>query len=280
MGDGFAIIPLFLISNFSQRNTYMQVQKKARNRELVYGVNAVEQVIETSPDKILSAWVVKGREEDKRIYKILQELERYGIRAQVALRHFMDEKTDNGVHQGIALEIQAVPPKNEHDLEDFLDSLREAKKDPFLLILDNVTDPRNLGAAMRSVWAAGAHAVIVPKDKSAPFSPAARKAASGAASEVPLFFVTNLARVLDMLNDQEVKVIGMAGEATNNIYETDLTGPLAIVMGSEESGMRRLTREKCTDITKIPMAEGVESLNVSVAAGIALFEAVRQRKSL
>lgn len=253
----------------------MQVQKKARNRELVYGVNAVEQVIETSPDKILSAWVAKGREEDKRIYKILQILEHYGIHPQAALRHFLDEKTENGVHQGIVLEIQAEPPKNEHDLEDMLNGLSDTA--PFLLVLDNVTDPRNLGAAMRSVWAAGAHAVIVPKDKSAPFNPAARKAASGAASEIPLFFVTNLARVLDMLQERDIKIIGMAGEATHNIYETDLTGPLAIVMGSEESGMRRLTREKCTDITKIPMAAGVESLNVSVAAGIALFEAVRQR---
>lgn len=253
----------------------MQVQKKARNRELVYGVNAVEQVIETSPDKILSAWVAKGREEDKRIYKISQILEHYGIHPQAALRHFLDEKTENGVHQGIVLEIQADPPKNEHDLEDMLDGLGDTA--PFLLVLDNVTDPRNLGAAMRSVWAAGAHAVIVPKDKSAPFNPAARKAASGAASEIPLFFVTNLARVLDMLQERDIKIIGMAGEATHNIYETDLTGPLAIVMGSEESGMRRLTREKCTDITKIPMAAGVESLNVSVAAGIALFEAVRQR---
>lgn len=257
----------------------MQVQKKARNRELVYGVNAVEQAIETSPDKILSAWVVKGREEDKRIAKILQILENYGICAQISLRHFLDEKTDNGVHQGIVLEMQATPMKTEHDLQDFVEALETQGQTPFLLILDNVTDPRNLGAAMRSVWAAGAQAVVVPKDKSAPFSPAARKAASGAASEIPLFAVTNLARVLDYLAEHDIKIIGMAGEAEHNIYETDLTGPLALVMGSEESGMRRLTREKCTDITKIPMADGVESLNVSVAAGIALFEAVRQRRA-
>lgn len=255
----------------------MQVQKKARNREIVYGINAVEQAIATDPEKILSAWVAKGREDDKRIYKILQALDGYGVKAQVALRHFIDEKTENGVHQGIVIEMQATPLKNEYDLQDYLEMLKEDQVDPFFLVLDNVTDPRNLGAAMRSVWAAGAQAVIIPKDRSAPFSPAARKAASGAASEVPLFAVTNLARTLDMLADREIKVIGMAGEAEHNIYETDLTGPLAIVMGSEEAGMRRLTREKCSDITKIPMAEGVESLNVSVAAGIALFEALRQR---
>lgn len=255
----------------------MQVQKKSRSREIVYGINSVEQAIETSPDKILSAWVVKGREDDKRIKKIINELSIYGIVAQSAMRHFIDEKTDNGVHQGIVIEMKSTPPKNEHDLADFLDDLNAKKELPFLLILDGITDPRNLGAAMRSVWAAGAHAVIVPKDKTAPFNPAARKTASGAASEIPLFAVTNLARVLDDLADRDIKIIGMDGEATNSIYETDLTGALAIVMGSEESGMRRLTREKCTDITKIPMAQGVESLNVSVAAGIALFEAVRQR---
>lgn len=255
----------------------MQGQKKARNRELVYGVNSVEQVLATEPEKILSAWVAKGREEDKRVSKIVRVLESYGIRAQSALRHFLDEKTENGVHQGIVIEMQAAPLKGEHDLQDYLEALESEGVVPFFLVLDNVTDPRNLGAAMRSVWAAGAQAVIVPKDKSAPFSPAARKTASGAASEVPLFAVTNLARTLEYLADHNLKVIGMAGEAEHNIYETDLTGPLAIVMGSEETGMRRLTREKCTDITKIPMAEGVESLNVSVAAGIALFEAVRQR---
>ena len=109
------------------------------------------------------------------------------------------------------------------------------------------------------------------------FEEAARKTAAGAASEIPLFSVTNLARVLDDLNEREIRIIGMDGAAEHSIFETDLTGPLALVMGSEESGMRRLTREKCTDITKIPMASGVESLNVSVAAGIALYEAVRQR---
>lgn len=254
------------------------MHKKNRNRELVYGINSVEQAIETAPEKILSAWVVKGREEDRRIASLLRSLESYGIRAQTAMRHFIDEKTDNGVHQGIVIEMQAEPPKNEHDLEDFLDSLAERGEDPFFLVLDNVTDPRNLGACMRSVWAAGAHGVIVPKDKSAPFSPAARKTASGAAGVVPLFSVTNLARVLDMLLERGVKVIGMAGEAEHDIYGTDLTGALVLVMGSEESGMRRLTGEKCSDITRIPMAEGVDSLNVSVAAGIALFEAVRQRK--
>ncbi len=244
-----------------------------QNRELVYGVNAVEAALETAPEKIVSAFIIKGREDDKRISRIVSLMNNYGIKVQTAMRHTLDEITDNGVHQGVVIEMIATPPKNEGDLEELLDTL----ENPFFLVLDSVTDPRNLGAAMRSAWAAGAHGVIVPKDKSASFSPAARKAASGAADVLPLFAVTNLARTLEMLKDRFVRVIGMDGAATDNIYATDLTGPLAIVMGSEESGMRRLTREKCDDITKIPMAAGVESLNVSVAAGIALFEALRQR---
>lgn len=250
---------------------------KSRNREIVYGINAVEQVLVSSPETILSAWYVSGRETDERIAKIIATLKQYGVVAQNSRRATVETMAEGGVHQGIVLEIKPMPLLNEHDLQDKLDSLKEEGVEPFLLVLDNVTDPRNLGAAMRSVWAAGAHAVIVPKDKSAQFSPAARKAASGAASAVPLYVVTNLARVLDDLDDREFKIVGMDGEAENDIYSTDFTGPLAIVMGSEESGMRRLTREKCTAITKIPMAHGVESLNVSVAAGIALFEAVRQR---
>lgn len=250
---------------------------KSRNREIVYGINAVEQVLVSSPETILSAWYVSGRETDERIAKIIATLKQYGVVAQNSRRATVETMAEGGVHQGIVFEIKPMPLLNEHDLQDKLDSLKEEGVEPFLLILDNVTDPRNLGAAMRSVWAAGAHAVIVPKDKSAQFSPAARKAASGAASAVPLYVVTNLARVLDDLDDREFKIVGMDGEAENDIYSTDFTGPLAIVMGSEESGMRRLTREKCTAITKIPMAHGVESLNVSVAAGIALFEAVRQR---
>lgn len=255
----------------------MQLQKKSRNRELVYGISAVEQAIETSPEKILSAWVVKGREEDKRISKLIRDLSVYGIVPQIALRHFVDEKAEGGVHQGIIIEMKSTPPKTEQDLFDYLDKLREQKVQPFFIILDGVTDPRNLGAVMRSAWAAGCHGVIVPKDKSATLNPAARKAAAGAASAVPFFAITNLARVMSELDAHRIRCIGMDGNAEKSIYRTNFNGAIAIVMGSEDTGMRRLTREKCVSLTKIPMAEGVDSLNVSVAAGIAIFEAVRQR---
>jgi 23S rRNA (guanosine2251-2'-O)-methyltransferase len=148
---------------------------------------------------------------------------------------------------------------------------------PFLLVLDGVTDPHNLGACMRSAEAAGVDAVIVPKDKSALMTATVRKVACGAAESLPFIAVTNLARTLKTLQERGIWVFGATGEATRNLYETDLRGPLALVMGSEGTGMRRLTREHCDVLFAIPMAGEISSLNVSVSAGVCLFEAVRQR---
>lgn len=248
-------------------------RSKKNARELVYGINAVMATLETTPESIISAYVLKGKE-DKRLNEILFMLKGLNVSVQHSSRSYLDERTDGGVHQGIMIEVKATPKLSEKDL----DTILEGETNPLVLILDGVTDPRNLGACMRSAWAAGAKAVVVPKDKSAGFTPSARKAASGAANNLPLIYVTNLSRTITHLQDDfNFRVIGMAGEATDDIYATDLTGALAIVMGSEDTGLRRLTREKCDDVTKIPMADGVESLNVSVAAGIALFEARRQR---
>jgi 23S rRNA (guanosine2251-2'-O)-methyltransferase len=146
-----------------------------------------------------------------------------------------------------------------------------------LLILDGVQDPHNLGACLRSAAAAGATAVIVPKDRAATLTPTARKVAAGGAERVPLVRVTNLARCMKDLQDAGIWIVGLAGEAEASLYSVDLKGPMAIAMGGEGEGLRRLTREHCDYLAKIPMASGMESLNVSVAAGISLFEALRQR---
>jgi len=164
--------------------------------------------------------------------------------------------------------------KSESDLSEILRSLAEP---PFLLLLDNVQDPHNLGACLRSADAAGVHAVIVPKDRSVSLTPVVRTVACGAAEKIPFVQVTNLARTMDQLREAGVWLVGTAGEATQNLYEIDLTGPLGIVMGAEGSGLRRLTRERCDFLARIPMLGSVESLNVSVATGVCLFEAVRQR---
>ncbi|MDY6321645.1 MAG: 23S rRNA (guanosine(2251)-2'-O)-methyltransferase RlmB [Succinivibrio sp.] len=254
------------------------MSKKSSSREIVYGVNPVFSALETSPEKITAAWVAKGREGDRRVAQIIKELEANGIRVQGALSHFLDEKTDGGVHQGVVIEMLATPARDEHYLQDLVESLEGQEQ--LYLVLDGITDPRNLGACMRSAWAAGCKAVIVPRDKSAPLSPVARKAADGAAEAVPFVAVTNLARALDFMRDHGIEVVGLAGEGAVNIFSYGFQKASALVLGSEESGMRRLTREKCDAIVRIPMAEGVESLNVSVASGVALFEAVRSTGAL
>ncbi|KZY66269.1 23S rRNA (guanosine(2251)-2'-O)-methyltransferase RlmB, partial [Oleiphilus sp. HI0065] len=165
---------------------------------------------------------------------------------------------------------------NENDLEALLDALDVP---PFLLILDSVTDPHNLGACLRSADAAGVHALITPKDKAAPLNAVARNVASGAADQVPLVRVTNLARTMRSLQDRGIWITGAAGEGESTIYQADFKGPMAIAMGAEGSGLRRLTREHCDQLSQIPMAGSVSSLNVSVATGVFLFEALRQRNS-
>ena len=170
--------------------------------------------------------------------------------------------------------MQAAKELNENDL----DAILTVKQNPLLLVLDGVTDPHNLGACLRSAEAAGVDAVIVPKDKSAQLTSIARKVACGAAERVPLIRVTNLSRSLrDLQQNYNIWVVGTAGEAAETIYQTKLTGPLALVMGAEGEGMRRLTREHCDQLISIPMVGSVSSLNVSVATGVCLFEIVRQR---
>lgn len=170
---------------------------------------------------------------------------------------------------------KAVTIKNEDDLFDILDNL---KQPPFLLILDCIQDPHNLGACLRSADAAGVHAVVAPKDRAVSLTETVRKVACGAAEHVPFVMVTNLARTLKQLKEQGLWLVGTADDAKQSLFDVDLTGPLALVMGAEGKGLRRLTREYCDFLVHIPMAGSVECLNVSVATGVCLFEAVRQRK--
>jgi 23S rRNA (guanosine2251-2'-O)-methyltransferase len=180
-----------------------------------------------------------------------------------------------GRHQGVVARLKGSGTWDERDLDELLHGLEDA---PFLLILDGVQDPRNLGACLRGADAAGVHAVIVPRDRSAGLSPTVSKVACGAVERVPLVRVTNLARTLKRLREQHgVWLVGTSGDAEQSLYALDLRGPLGIVMGAEGEGMRRLTREACDHLVHLPMRGGVESLNVSVASGICLYEALRQR---
>lgn len=193
-------------------------------------------------------------------------------------RQELDRLAGNGPdglrHQGVLARMQAPAPGNESDLLELLTGLETP---PLLLVLDGVQDPRNLGACLRSADAAGVHAVVVPRDRAAELTAVARKTAAGAAESVPLFVVTNLARCLRELRSAGVWLVGLAGEAETDLYQARLTGPLAMVLGAEGSGLRRLTREHCDELLRIPMAGSVESLNVSAATAVCLFEALRQR---
>lgn len=240
--------------------------------ENIYGIHAVSAFLSNAPERLIEVYVLKGRE-DKRLQPLLNELYNLGISVQFLNRQTLDKKADGEVHQGIIARVQPAKELNENDLELILQN----RQNPLLLVLDGVTDPHNLGACLRTADAAGVTAVIVPKDKSAQLTSIARKVACGAAETVPLIRVTNLARTLRDLQQHNVWVIGTAGEATETLYQTKLTGALALVMGAEGEGMRRLTREHCDQLVSIPMAGSVSSLNVSVATGVCLFEIVRQR---
>ncbi|MBR9789091.1 MAG: 23S rRNA (guanosine(2251)-2'-O)-methyltransferase RlmB [Vibrionaceae bacterium] len=242
------------------------------SNDFIYGIHAVKAVLEREPERFIEAYVLKGRQDD-RLMPILNDLQVCGVSIQQMTRKTLDDKAQGANHQGIIARVKAAKQLNENDI----DAILAKHESPLLLVLDGVTDPHNLGACLRNADAAGVAAIIVPKDRSAPMNATVSKVACGAAEVVPLIRVTNLARTMRTLQEQGIWFVGTAGEATHDIYQAKLTGPLAIVMGAEGDGMRRLTRETCDDLIKIPMAGSVSSLNVSVASGICLFEAVRQR---
>lgn len=244
--------------------------------ELAYGIHSVAAILQHEPERVIEVYVLKGRDDD-RVVPIVADAQSLGVSIQYMSRKALDDKSEGEQHQGIMAKVKGGKQKDESDLKDIIDAKVAAGKAPFLLVLDGVTDPHNLGAVIRTADAAGVDAVIVPKDKSAKLTSVTRKVACGAAEVMPLIVVTNLARTLKMLQDEQVWIIGTAGEAEQDVFQMKFDGPLAIVMGAEGSGMRRLTREHCDQLVKIPMAGTVSSLNVSVATGVILFEAVRQR---
>ena len=241
--------------------------------DITFGIHAVSMLLKQSPARVKQLWLLENRK-DERLNRVLEQAQSAGIKVRMAQRKELDNMV-NGVHQGVVAECDPVSAFSENELTRLLE--QQGDKPVLILVLDGVTDPHNLGACLRSADAAGAMAVIAPKDKSAPLNATAQKVACGAAETVPYIQVTNLARSLDLLKQYGVWVMGTAGEAEQEIYDADLKVSIALVMGAEGKGMRRLTREHCDLLVKLPMAGGVSSLNVSVAAGVCLFEAVRQR---
>lgn len=245
--------------------------------ELVFGLHAVEAVLARAPDRVVELLLSRDRK-DRRLTALRDRAESQGLRIRDASRDELARHAGEGVHQGVIARLRPRPPLSEDGL---IRELLPALPGPaLLLVLDGVTDPHNLGACLRSAEAFGAQALVVPRDNSAPLNATARKAASGAADVVPLVVVTNLARSLRALQEAGVWIVGAAGEVATPIDRVDLAGPVALVLGAEGAGLRRLTREHCDYLAAIPMAGSVGSLNVSVAAGIFLYEAARQRGSV
>lgn len=240
--------------------------------ELIFGYHAVSAVLAARPRRITEVWVQLGRS-DQKTRRLLVDLQRVGIIVRRLPRRSLDQLTGNGAHQGVVAHCGGTlsPPK---DLGAILAACREPA---LLLVLDGVQDPRNLGACLRTADAVGVQALIVPKDRAASLTPAARKVACGAAETVPFQRVTNLARTLQELRAAGLVVVGAAPEAKTSFYEADLTGPVAIVLGGEERGLRRLTRQRCDFLVSIPLTGTVASLNVGVAAALLLYEVRRQR---
>jgi len=242
--------------------------------EKVYGVHAVAALLQHHPRRVKRLWLAEGRQE-ARLAELVERARQARIPVESQERKVLDEWAE-GVHQGVVAEVSPSQVWGENMLDELLE---RCEGPPLLLVLDGVTDPHNLGACLRSADAAGALAVIVPKDKSATLNATVRKVACGAAEVIPLVAVTNLARTLEKLRQRGLWTVGTAGEAEQTLYQVDMRGPSVVVMGAEGRGMRRLTREHCDYLVKLPMAGSVSSLNVSVATGICLFEAVRQRQA-
>jgi 23S rRNA (guanosine2251-2'-O)-methyltransferase len=243
-----------------------------REPRVVFGFHAVLARLRADPKSVLEIFLDEARQ-DGRGRDLVAAAERAGLKVQRVPTKRLDGFYGGGRHQGVVARVTVK------DFSQDLNSILEKAEKPLLLVLDGVTDPHNLGACLRVANAAGAHAVIAPKDRAAGITPTVSKVASGAAEATPYLMVTNLARCLADLKEKNIWMVGADERAEKTLYETDLPDSIAWVLGAEGEGMRRLTRESCDFLVRIPMLGEVESLNVSVSAGVCLFESVRRRKN-
>jgi len=245
----------------------------AARANLLIGFHAVDAALSRAPEQV-TAVIIADDGHNPRLQALEQRARQLGVRLLREPRSALDRRSGGERHQDVVAEFTPDNLFGEKDLDRLLDAI---SGDPLILVLDGVQDPHNLGACLRSADAAGVGLVILPKDRSAPLTPVARRAASGAAEVLPVLVATNLARVLQRLKERGVWLAGTTDQAERDLYQMDLTGPLALVVGSEGQGMRRLTAEICDYRLRIPMVGTVSSLNVSVATAVCLFEILRQR---
>lgn len=256
-----------------KRITHTRERSMSSGKQMVFGMHAVDSLLHNHPERVIKLCIQKDRK-DKKMDAIVQYAKNRSIIIEQVTKQELDDFSNDANHQGVVAFCTKSQRNSEVDLKTLLQNLDEP---PFLLILDGVQDPHNLGACFRSADAAGVHAIIAPKDKAVGITPVVSKVACGAAETVPFIQVTNLVRTLEELKEAGIWIYGAAAEAEQTLFKTNLSGPIAIVLGAEGSGLRRLTREHCDVLVNIPMSGSVSSLNVSVATGIFLFEVVRQR---
>ena len=250
------------------------VAAKPTTTDIIFGFHSVRSRLSREPDSIIEV-LYDAQRKDKRATQLKLELDRMGVPHRAEGKKRLAQLSGQANHQGVVALVKPARQKPEAALYELLDSLDHM---PLLLVLDQVQDPHNLGACLRSADGAGVDAVILPKDGACPVNDTVRRVASGAAETVPVFYVSNLARTLKNLQERQIWLTGLADEASQDFFKADLCGRSAIVMGAEGKGLRRLTREHCDHLISIPMMGSVSSLNVSVATGVVLFEALRQRK--
>ena len=241
-----------------------------KSHEIIYGIHAVEAALRNQPENVLQVFMQQGRN-DKRIKKILDIAKNSGVSIQSISNEKLKEKCPRARHQGVVAEIRAGR-SGTVTLDDILE-----KESVMLLVLDEVQDPHNIGACLRTADAIGVDAVVVSKNRSPALTPVIRNVASGAAETVPYIMVSNIARALEKIKENNVWVMGTSGDASHTIYDCKVNNRLALVMGSEGKGMRRLSREACDELVSIPMQGSVESLNISVATAVCLYEIRRQQ---
>lgn len=242
--------------------------------KVLFGFHAVGVRLKTAPQSIIEIYFEPTRR-DQRMRQFIERAKEAGVRLIEADGLRLAKLAGSHGHQGVAARVNAL--EQAHSLDELLEKVEADGIAPLLLVLDGVTDPHNLGACLRVADGAGAHAVIAPKDHAVGINATVAKVASGAAETMPYFMVTNLARTLNELKERNIWVIGTSDDAPKTLYQVDLKGPVALVLGAEGDGMRQLTRKTCDELVGIPMKGGVESLNVSVASGVCLYEALRQR---
>ena len=240
--------------------------------KILFGFHAVTVRLKTAPRSVIEIHLDADRR-DQRMRQFIERAREAGVRVVDSDDERLHRMCGTHRHQGVVARVE--PLAHSHSMDDTLDAV---EGDPLLLVLDGITDPHNLGACLRVADGAGAHAVIAPKDHAVGVNATVAKVASGAAETIPYFMVTNLARTIGELKERGIRVIGTSDDAPSSLYELDLTGPLALVLGAEGRGMRQLTARNCDQLARLPMKGAVESLNVSVASGICLYEALRQRE--